>query len=156
MSAITLPADHFQREKFVAISRLARTALTVRSPARAATGVANRFVTSAPTDIPPAGDWLGEIATKPSEVRDFCEKHRIMSPTVSAVKMAERHFSKARKISLAVENDPEGEAEWLALDVVTSDNSANALRCYDAFIREWAATPNAQARQLIRLTFCRL
>lgn len=66
--------------------------------------------------------------------------------------MARESFPAGSEITFAVEQDPESDAEWLAIDVRVKDGS-DALACYNKFIAAWVSFPNTEARQLINLTF---
>lgn len=89
-------------------------------------------------------------------VREFVRKHEIISELADAVRLAESHFSCEKQICLRLEADPEAvvDCQYLVIDVLIVEklDTATMIASYNGFVNEWAATPNALARQLICLT----
>lgn len=112
-----------------------------------------QFVTTSPASVP-ATDWLSAHTDQPDQVRQFLTERGILSGAVNVVGIAERTFPGNRRVSLAVEQDPESDAKWLVVDVNANGSPEDALASYDRFIKEWSRYPDPNARQLINLTFC--
>jgi hypothetical protein len=100
----------------------------------------------------PVKNWLSEVSENLGEVQRLCQEAQTMHHLVQAVELAKRHFP-GRHVSIRAVQDPEGEGEWLDVDVALNDRDADPLSAYRRCIGEWVRSTTPNARELIHFTF---
>ena len=87
------------------------------------------------------------------EIIEFCSRERVTSYLPSAVNSIERNFPTISELKIEVEQDPETEEEWLALNVTIRGEVDEVLDNYDKYINYWVSTVPWPERQKIRLLY---
>lgn len=65
---------------------------------------------------------FGSSRLTPEDVVDFCMRHRIASRVAQAVRIARAAFPKAHSLRLELDGDPEGNEEWVLMQIDTPDD----------------------------------
>ncbi len=87
------------------------------------------------------------------EIIEFCFRERITNYLSSAVNSIERFFPAVTELKIEVEQDPDLEEEWLALNVTIRAEVDEVLSQYEKYIDYWVSTTPWPERHKIRLLY---
>lgn len=97
-------------------------------------------------------DWLSEVSENLGDVRRLCVTPQVAFYLLYAAGTAKRHFP-GRHVSIRAVRDPEGEGEWLDVDVALKSQDADTLSSYKKCIDEWVRSTSPDARESIHFVF---
>jgi hypothetical protein len=92
------------------------------------------------------------IPELPADVLAFCQRKGLTQDVKTAVELAKQSF-RSDKLRLQIEGDPEGEEEWVVIDVDVQGTVNEVLGAYDSFKEKWLTAVATDRGRLVRLLY---
>jgi hypothetical protein len=89
----------------------------------------------------------------PPEARKFCAEHGIDDKVNEAVRLIKDCFPSVATISLSLIEDPEGEEQKLAINIVSKSDTNSAFEAYDKFLDQWIELADWETRRRVCLSY---
>src|SRR6185437_16119219 len=102
---------------------------------------------------PPISVTTAPLLPLSPEVRDYCRKLDLLSYIDIAAAAAARHFRPRDAMTAELEIDPETDEKRIILDVTVEASVDEALKRYDAYLREWIVAAPAEVQLHIGLVY---
>ncbi|MCG3112568.1 MAG: hypothetical protein MCM46_12205 [Candidatus Manganitrophus sp. SB1] len=87
------------------------------------------------------------------EALRFCKERGILQFFPIALRLIEKFFSPVNQVSFEIEEDPETEEEWLAINITVSGEVSQILDKYDQYTDSWISAVPWPERVLFRLSY---
>ena len=78
--------------------------------------------------------------TIPEEVARYCAAHQLTPHLETALRLAEEIFAPIERIEVVLEPDPEGDQEYVVIDVWPVNDGRDALSKYYDYTRRWVSS----------------
>lgn len=86
-----------------------------------------------------------------AEVKKFCEEHKIVPHLESILQLIQECFSPSGSVGLEVENDPESNEQWIAIDFRAEGEPEDLLQKYEEYTEREIQTVPWPERSFFRL-----
>src|SRR5437879_3594457 len=95
----------------------------------------------------------GEKQIYTSEAIEFCERHGISSYVEEARTLVEECFPSRKALRLRLDEDPEENGQWIAIEVTIEQDADDFLEAYNRCISLWVKRIPTEALTIIRLSY---
>ncbi|HYA40556.1 MAG TPA: hypothetical protein VEF34_04605 [Syntrophobacteraceae bacterium] len=89
----------------------------------------------------------------PAQLLDFSNQYGLHQCIDTAIRLVAKCFANLKTAFLKMECEPEGNEEWLTLEIVVQDSVENVFSAYNKFTELWVSLSPWPQRDKIRLAF---
>jgi hypothetical protein len=91
------------------------------------------------------------VASAPSDVRDYCERHGLLDPLELAISLLHSSFPAKRRMALTLETDPELGEQSVVIRVEVAGSQEKILEARRRLMEAWVKQVPQEALEHLRL-----